>query len=269
MSEMNFKTYAEEELAFSHITYMLEKKAGKWIHPHRDLKVGSLFLIMEGVYQCQVGQTEWTVKKGQLLYIPPNVFYSSQSCSDTFTYQGIFFHVLEGESLSIPQLYQLKLFEKFKALFHSIGEEIAQKSIGYKHKTNMILHDIFRNLTIERMMTTENFSAYYTLNTAINFMNRNYDKTDISVSELADMCAITPTHFTRLFQKIFSTTPKKYIINLKMTRAVDMLQYSSYSINEIAEQLGFACPAYFSTAFKKHMGMSPLEYRLQYGIMDI
>ena len=226
-----------------------------------------LFLITEGEYKTCINQTEFHIRQGDLLYLPQNSNYYPRSVSVPFAWQGIYFLLLDNNKFfSQPHIYQIKLLEKFISLFQAMEHEWQEKPLGYQMKSKMILYDIFRNLMAEQLIATEHFAAYYTLRDAINFMNQNCMKNNININYLAELCNITPAHFIRLFQKIFSITPKQYIINLKMNHAADLLQYYSYPISEISEMLGYSSPAYFSAAFKNSKGVGPMEYRMKHNI---
>ena len=98
----------------------------------------------------------------------------------------------------------------------------------------------------------------------MDYLETNYTKTGISITFLANLCNITPTYFTSVFKKIFNTTPKDYIINMRMEKAKEYLMYSTYTMNEISEDLGYSNPAYFSAAFKKNYGVAPTEFKKNY-----
>ena len=59
-------------------------------------------------------------------------------------------------------------------------------------------------------------------------------------------------------------TPKQYIVSLRMTNAQMLLESSSYTIQEIADFVGYGDALYFGRLFKREMGMTPSQYRKQY-----
>ena len=59
-------------------------------------------------------------------------------------------------------------------------------------------------------------------------------------------------------------TPKQYIVSLRMTNAQLLLESSSYTIQEIADIVGYGDALYFGRLFKREMGMTPSQYRKQY-----
>ena len=75
------------------------------------------------------------------------------------------------------------------------------------------------------------------------------------------MCGITTTHFSRTFKAMYSTTPVKYINNLRLEKACALLTHTNLSIAEISDQCGFADSSYFSKTFKSAYGQSPANYR--------
>ena len=84
---------------------------------------------------------------------------------------------------------------------------------------------------------------------------------DISIEKLAELCSLHPTYFAHVFKEAYGTSPKSYIIGLKIKRAKEYLAHSDYSVNEISELVGYSDPAYFSSAFKKETGETPTEYK--------
>ncbi|MBQ7820726.1 MAG: helix-turn-helix transcriptional regulator [Clostridia bacterium] len=89
---------------------------------------------------------------------------------------------------------------------------------------------------------------------------QNSKAMSLSLKEMADMCSMSEYHFLREFKRIEGKTPHEYIVSSAIERAKLMLD-TGMKINEIAGELGFADPLYFSRVFRKYTGMSPSEYR--------
>lgn len=83
----------------------------------------------------------------------------------------------------------------------------------------------------------------------------------ITMEQLARLENLHPSYFSKLFVKETGVTTKAYILNTKITTAKNILLYSNHSLSSIALSLGFSSQSAFSTAFKKHTGMTPMEYR--------
>ena len=81
-----------------------------------------------------------------------------------------------------------------------------------------------------------------------------------SVSELAEMCHVSPAYFRRLFRKYASVSPVQYRNISRIERAKKLLENTSCTVSEIAATLGYEDAAYFCRAFKKITGKTPGEY---------
>ena len=82
-----------------------------------------------------------------------------------------------------------------------------------------------------------------------------------TVSEMAEYCNISENYLRTLFHKHTGLAPKEYIDNLKMNRAIEMLNNPQMKIYEIAESLGYMDNYHFIRRFTKIIGQSPGKYR--------
>ncbi|MFQ8952123.1 MAG: helix-turn-helix domain-containing protein [Oscillospiraceae bacterium] len=83
------------------------------------------------------------------------------------------------------------------------------------------------------------------------------------VEQLSTRCGVSYSQFLKIFEKQTSTTPKNYIIKLKMSYACELLK-TDKSITEISEIMGFNDVYFFSKQFKKYMNISPTDYRKRF-----
>ena len=86
---------------------------------------------------------------------------------------------------------------------------------------------------------------------------------NITVDTIAEKLLVSKVHVISEFKKYYGTTPYSYYIERKIEIAKDMLATTSMRVSEIAEALGFCEQNYFSSLFKRKVGMSPGEYRKQ------
>lgn len=85
-----------------------------------------------------------------------------------------------------------------------------------------------------------------------------------TIQELADHLFIDKAYLMRLFRKHESCTVTEYIHQERIKAAKNMLKYSDYSVEEIANYLQFSSQSYFGSVLKKIVGMTPLQYRTEY-----
>lgn len=94
------------------------------------------------------------------------------------------------------------------------------------------------------------------------YILQNLDNPQFSVDTLSDQLNMSRSKFYAKIKEVTGMTPNTYILNLKMNRAMHLLQNEpQHSIAEIAYKLGFSSARYFSLCFKDHYGIPPSEVR--------
>lgn len=83
----------------------------------------------------------------------------------------------------------------------------------------------------------------------------------ITIKELAEHLKLSESYLSRLFKKEMGVSVSDYIIDLKIEKARNLLQFSEYSITEIANYLSFASQSHFIQVFQKKVGMTPHKFR--------
>ena len=99
------------------------------------------------------------------------------------------------------------------------------------------------------------------LHKAIEYIDENFDKEDISLNAVSSVANISPNHFSAIFSQEMGVTFIEYLIRKRMERAKELLMTTDLRSSEIAYQVGYKDPHYFSFTFKKTQGMTTREYR--------
>lgn len=97
---------------------------------------------------------------------------------------------------------------------------------------------------------------------SISYMAQHFNK-PMQVDKLAALVNISPSHYFALFKRQTGCAPIDFFIRLRMERARRLLDTTSLNVKEIASELGYEDPFYFSRVFKSVNGVSPSEYRLK------
>lgn len=105
----------------------------------------------------------------------------------------------------------------------------------------------------ERSSRHERFAA------VVEYIRRNITS-NIPAHELSSMACMSKSVFYRTFSNEFGISPGKMVLNEKIRQAKLMMEQEEVRIKEICFALGFSDPNYFSRAFKKVEGVSPLQY---------
>jgi len=83
-----------------------------------------------------------------------------------------------------------------------------------------------------------------------------------TVDELAKLSNMSRATFARVFQEVLGHTPMRYLTDWRMTVARDLLRTQDLPLTQVAEQVGYSSPYAFSTAFRRHHGQPPGQWRL-------
>ncbi len=96
---------------------------------------------------------------------------------------------------------------------------------------------------------------------AIDYIHSEYTNDNITISTLAELCGMSEVSFRNIFTISMGITPLKYINNLKIASAKELLLSKSCTISKVAELFGFHNESYFSREFKRYTGVSPSFYK--------
>lgn len=86
---------------------------------------------------------------------------------------------------------------------------------------------------------------------------------NLSRDQLAKLCNLSLSSFKREFKKEFNDSPNNYIIGKKLEKAKELLSLTDLPIGEIAFEVGFQDPLYFTRQFKKNIKITPSKYRVE------
>lgn len=98
---------------------------------------------------------------------------------------------------------------------------------------------------------------------AVRYIREHFNE-NIAVNDLAERYGMSPNYFSSVFKKEMKQSPVNYITELRMKKAMELLEHSEMSVVDIAKKVGYEEGQYFFRVFKKYAGMTPLNYREQY-----
>ncbi|MBM7573033.1 response regulator [Aquibacillus albus] len=92
------------------------------------------------------------------------------------------------------------------------------------------------------------------------YMDENYGD-NITLTSLSHKLNISPSYLSVLFREFVSQNFSDYLTNIRIQKAKELLKNTDLRINEIAAKIGYRDAYYFSSVFKKVIGMKPTQYR--------
>lgn len=93
-----------------------------------------------------------------------------------------------------------------------------------------------------------------------NYIEQNLTRA-LSVNDIAESVHLSASRAIHVFKETFGASPYQYYLAQRLELAQSMLLYTSLSVQEIAERLGFSDYHHFSNSFKKVCGASPVKFR--------
>lgn len=147
-------------------------------------------------------------------------------------------------------------------LFSEILQCWKKKEIGYKYRCSAIFYEILAECYAQNFVPESSDSI---IQNSVNYLLNNYKRCDLSIKEIAEQSFMSEVYFRKLFKKEYGTSPKKYIVSLRIQNAVGLISTGYYSLKEVAYMSGYTDYKYFSSEFKKCKGISPSRYIYNYG----
>ena len=84
---------------------------------------------------------------------------------------------------------------------------------------------------------------------------------DVSLDQAAEAMGMSAFYFSRFFRTSYNQTFLEYLTAYRIDRAVELLQQTDIPVREIAVRVGYTDANYFTKVFKRHLGVTPTEYR--------
>ena len=162
------------------------------------------------------------------------------------------------------------IFEVYGVLREQMGEgeegTLSQQSI---------LDQLFHSETLEQMrelllqygsnvrdlIRLKNDSATIGMIQQVQKTIRERYSENLTINELAAQVYLTPTYLCLLFRQVTGTTINRYLTNVRMEKAKELLMDLSNKLYDVSYAVGYMNPSYFSRQFKKYVGCLPSEYR--------
>ena len=105
----------------------------------------------------------------------------------------------------------------------------------------------------------------HVISLAEKYVRENFSDPNISLISAAKHVGMSAAHFSTVFSQTTGRPFITYLTAMRLERAKELLTKSSMKLADIAMEIGYNEPNYFSHVFRKYEGMTPKEYRNRYG----
>ena len=100
------------------------------------------------------------------------------------------------------------------------------------------------------------------LKKALDYIEENYAQESLSLHTAASAVNVSANYFSAIFSQEMEMTFIEYVTSKRMEKAKKLLRQTEKHASEIALEVGYKDPHYFSFVFKKTQGYTPREYRM-------
>lgn len=169
----------------------------------------------------------------------------------------------EGDPLpptNHPIIFKVKSQKEYIRLFSLCEHDWNFKKPAYKLTCLSAIYQL-QALLIKSLDCYHPSKKADIIKPSIEYLEENYFKEELSNEALAGLSGISTVYFRKLFTEIYGVSPTRYIRNLRIEKAKELLMSDCASKEEIAQLSGFGSIYYFSKIFKKETGMTPSEYQ--------
>ncbi|NLK27379.1 MAG: response regulator [Clostridiales bacterium] len=136
-----------------------------------------------------------------------------------------------------------------------LGMQVATFALTKKY----IVKIFYQVMGLRDEIATKQYSDI--IHKAKKYINENFTKEDISLNQVASEVYLSPSHFSAVFSQKTGHTFIKYLTDLRMNKAKELLKITDMKTSEIAYTVGYKDPHYFSYLFKKTQHCTPSQYR--------
>ncbi|MGG4094492.1 helix-turn-helix transcriptional regulator [Paenibacillus lautus] len=131
-----------------------------------------------------------------------------------------------------------------------------------------LLKSMANDIVVENALPEQNKGKMDKRLILINRYIRENFMQPLTLQQLADLISCNPIYLSNTYSKVFRISPMKYVRNLRMEKAAELLVIGNLNIRQIANELGYVSASQFSDLFKKHYQMTPSQYKVGYALLN-
>lgn len=230
----------------------------------RDFYLIHYIISGQGTFQNDFGKFTLSAGNGFLIRPTETTTYTADA-EHPWKYLWVGFVGTEAERI----LSRCRLSSQSPVFFQETGGIIEKNmrdiidadklSNGFTYLALAKLYLIFSQLT-GRVPTQPPTKKVEIIKKAVSFIEANYYN-DLTVKSVADHLFINRCHLFKIFKETLGISPIHYIIDLRLSKACELLRYTNMSVTEVASYLRFADASSFCRLFKNKYNVTPLTYK--------
>jgi AraC-like DNA-binding protein len=276
--DSNFKfSYSRQIITFPKdfpiffFDYQVSRDSLSMLHCHDAVEIG---LCRHGNGLFVLGNEIYSYKAGDITIIGTDVYHRAHASEPDDDLWTFFYFKPEDWGMKLPASMRI-LTDKTEDpeltwLIPVLCREIAEKKENYQSIIRGMLISIVAYLQRhlvqaakkedERNYDSPAISLDPRIKHAIDLMLEP-DKEQRTMQQISDSCNMSPSYFRQLFRQQLGKSPKDFLTELKLKKAMSILRNTDKKIVDIALDCGFNSLCSFNRQFKKKMRISPLQWK--------
>lgn len=174
---------------------------------------------------------------------------------------------VESNKSFIIKSYHALLFSLYQLCIenNNTGEEILSLLSSSDSNYSLSTIDRLKQSMSDLILSTsrrinDNKVSNKLIDSIVKYINENYNK-NLSLETVAKNTYITPSYVSLLFKQVLGINFVDYLHKIRLNKACELLRDPKLKSYEIAYMVGYNDDKYFSQIFKKHLGLTPTQYR--------
>ncbi|SDM83511.1 AraC-like ligand binding domain-containing protein [Paenibacillus sp. yr247] len=251
------------------------RKVGEAFHfpLHRHETIMEILFLAEGEADYWIDGKYYLARAGDIVLFHPNIWHEERSrLEETFFFYYVGFHSLQIDGVAPNCLYAdgeepvfsvHSNYDRIKRLFQEICEEAGNGWSEDLTTAGLLLELLILELHRTRCYSpvkTARFSTHTAITKAKHYIEERYHE-PLTIQQIADHVYLSPSHLSHLFRALYGESPIQFAIRQRINAARRYLATTDFSVERIAELVGYESVTAFQNLFKKATGQSPGKYR--------
>lgn len=234
-----------------------------------------IFLQTRGCTIFSFPGEELILSPGEILIVPPELPHGEIVQSDNGAFENLVItpasgyvqcHLSRESGEGIPSILHYETYESEENVsIRQLSDLLVEKGRYAGSYGLSLLRGLSLTLLTATRILLEGSEPVQEVNPRIrdvkNAVLSRFHDSSLKVSVLAEQMNCTADYLSWLFHRETGMTLNRYINELRLNRAADLLKNTDYSISEIAWICGYRSPAYFSRLFSRGYGTAPGKFR--------
>jgi AraC-like DNA-binding protein len=262
-------------------------------HPNRkQIGIFDLLIVTRGCLYMGEGEEEYAVEAEHALILYPDLHHFSYiPCHQETHFYWLHFSIMkewrsitettvkpfliESENertrnpfiekpfgIILPKFSKLHNWKEIHQLCTKIVQDENVSNLNKEWERQIVFQQFLQQLALQTNVS-KSLPSLAIAEQATAYIRKNHSK-KISYQTLGEALNFHPNHIARCMIQTLGYSPIEYVNKVRLDHAKILLISKDWSIEQIAEQCGYAQTAYFSRLFKKHVGISPRDFRMKY-----